>query len=113
MSDNVLIIARDEVVAALLGLLVELRGFSPKFPGTAESPREALARDQFRAVVVDCDHPDCGEQLLAEIRKAAAQPILFSPLRLSAEVQEVAARHGARSFTLPTDPETFRKILPS
>lgn len=109
--DNVLILARDEVVAALLGLLVELKGYRPRFPGTDESSLQALARDQFNAVVLDCDHPECGERLLAEIRNAAAQAILFSPIRLSDEVREVAARHGARSFTLPTDPETFGRIL--
>ena len=108
--DNVLIIARDEVVAALLGLLVELRGHIPRFPAKGESPVSALASDQFSIVVVDCDHPDCSE-LLAEIRNATAQPVLFSPLRVSGDLREVAARHGARSFTLPTDPETFAKTL--
>jgi DNA-binding NtrC family response regulator len=109
--DNVLILARDEFVAALLGLLVELRGFQPKFPARDESPTEALARDQFHAVVVDCDHPAYNEELVAQIKRSAARPILFSPLRLSADVQQVAAKHGARSFTLPTDPETFGRIL--
>ena len=108
---NVLILARDEFVAALLGLLVELRGFQPKFPARDESPREALARDRFHAVVVDYDHPAYSEELVAEIRRLAAQPILFSPVRMSADVQQVAAKHGARSFTLPTDPETFGRIL--
>jgi DNA-binding response OmpR family regulator len=109
--ENVLILARDEVVAALLGLLVELRGFQPKFPEANESAGGVLARERFHAVVVDCDHPEYSEQLLSEIKKIAAQPILFSPFRLSTELQRVAARHGARSFTLPTDPETFGRIL--
>jgi DNA-binding response OmpR family regulator len=109
--DNVLILARDEVVGALLGLLVELRGFSPKFPAENESPTDALARGALRAVIIDCDHPEFSEDLLAEIKRLDAQPILFSPVRLSAEVRQVAARHGARSFTLPTDSETFGRIL--
>ena len=106
-----MIVARDDIVAALLGLLVELRGYNPRFPANGESPVNALARDRFSLVVVDCDHPECGESLLAEIRKATAQPILFSPLRMSADLEEVAAQHGARSFTLPTDPQTFGKTL--
>lgn len=106
-----MILARDDVVGALLGLLVELRGFNPKFPGENESPTDALARCSCRAVVVDCDHPEFGEALLAEIKRLAAQPILFSPVRMSAEVRQIASRHGARSFTLPTDPETFGRIL--
>jgi DNA-binding response OmpR family regulator len=109
--DNVLILARDEVVAALLGLLVELRGFRPKFPGANDSAGDVLRREKFRAVVVDCDHPNYSEQLLTDIKELGAQPILFSPLPVSTELRHVAARHGARSFTLPTDPETFGRIL--
>lgn len=106
-----LILARDDVVAALLGLMVELQGFSPRFPAKGESPTDTLAHDRFTAVVIDCDHPDCSEELLALIRTATAQAILFSPLRLSSEVVELATRYGARAFTLPTDPETFGRML--
>ena len=65
---NVLILAREEVVAALLGLMVELHGYQPKFVDRSESVDEH-------------------------------------------EVQAVAARHGVRSFTLPTDPGTFENML--
>jgi DNA-binding NtrC family response regulator len=108
---NVLILAREEVVAALLGLLVELRGLHPKFLGNEESVEDAIAREPFAAVVLDCDHPDCSEQCVEAIRKSGAVPILFSPFRMQAEVREVAARHGTRAFTLPTDPDTFGRML--
>jgi DNA-binding NtrC family response regulator len=108
---NVLILAREEVVAALLGLMVELRGLQPRFLGKEESVDEAIARRAFEAVVIDCDHPDCTEHLLETIRRAGAMPVLFSPSRMQAEVREVAARHGTRSFTLPTDPDSFGKML--
>ncbi|MFL5595815.1 MAG: hypothetical protein ACJ785_14570 [Gemmatimonadaceae bacterium] len=108
---NVLIIAREEVVAALLGLMVELRGLQPRFPEVGESIDAAIERFLPTAVVIDCDHADCNEQLFEAIRRAGAVPILFSPYRIQTEVQEVAARHGTRSFTLPTDPDTFAKIL--
>lgn len=88
---NVLILAREEVVAALLGLMVELHGFQPKF--------------------VDCDHPDCTEALIQTIRRLDATPILFSPFTMQHEMRAAAARHGVRSFTLPTDPGTFGKML--
>ena len=106
-----LILARDDVVAALLGLMVELQGFNPRFPAKGESPTDSLAHDRFMAVLIDCDHPDCSEELLALVRTATAQAVLFSPFRLSSEVVEFATRHGARAFTLPTDPETFAKML--
>jgi len=36
---------------------------------------------------------------------------LFSPLRFQPELGDLAQRYRARSFTLPTDPETFGKVL--
>ena len=105
-----LIVAREEIVAALLGLMVELRGLQPRFLKREESVEEAIARDPFEAVVIDCDYPDC-DRLMEAIRNSGALPILFSPFRMQAEVKEVAARHGIRSFTLPTDPDTFGRML--
>jgi hypothetical protein len=49
--------------------------------------------------------------MLAAIRDTGALPILFSPCRMQPEVQEVAKRHGLQSFTLPTDPDTFGRML--
>jgi DNA-binding NtrC family response regulator len=108
---NVLILARDEVVGALLGLLVELQGFRPMFPGRYETAGEALRRAPLHAVLIDFDHPECSERLLSEIRKEAARPVLFSPFALGDQAREFAAREGARFFILPTDPETFSKAL--
>jgi DNA-binding NtrC family response regulator len=108
---SVLILAREDLVAALLGLMVELRGFQPAFLGASEAVAEGIERERPRVVVVDCDHPDCGEALLEVVRRAGAKPILFSPFRNQSEVREVAARHGVRSFTLPTDPDTFGQML--
>jgi DNA-binding NtrC family response regulator len=108
--DNVLIVAREEIVAALLGLMVELRNLQPKFLGRDESVEDVIAREPFEAVVIDCDYPEC-DRLVDAIRKTGALPILFSPFRMQAEVKEVAARHGSRSFTLPTDPDTFGRML--
>jgi DNA-binding response OmpR family regulator len=108
---KVLILAREELVAALLGLMVELQGQEPKFLGRAESVQEALQHERPDAVVIDCDHPACSEELFEAIRKADARPILFSPVRMQEEVRAAAARHGTKSFTLPTDPDTFAKML--
>jgi DNA-binding response OmpR family regulator len=108
---NVLILAREEMVAALLGLMVELRGWQPSFLGREQSVADVIETSSFAAVVIDCDHPDCTAKLLASIQKTGAVPILFSPFRMQSEVGEVAARHGIRSFALPTDPDTFGRML--
>jgi DNA-binding NtrC family response regulator len=54
----VLIVAREEIVAALLGLMIELRGLQPRFLRREESVEGVIAREPFEAVVIDCDHPD-------------------------------------------------------
>ena len=108
---TVLILAREEVVAALLGMLVELKGLQPRFPGRAEPIEDAILREKPRAVVIDCDHPDCGDELLETIKEAGALPVLFSPFRMPPEVRSAAERHGIRSFTLPTDVGTFGRAL--
>jgi len=108
---NVLILAREEVVAALLGLMVELHGLQPKFIDKSESVDDAIRQERPGAVLIDCDHPEYSETLIQSIRHLDATPILFSPFRMQNEVREVAARHGLRSFTLPTDPGTFGNML--
>jgi DNA-binding response OmpR family regulator len=110
-AGKVLILAREEVVAALLGLMVELRGLEPSFPGRAELAADAVRREKPDAVIIDCDHPDYGDALLEALKKVGAVPILFSPYRMHSEVRSVAARHGIRSFTLPTDTDTFSRVL--
>ena len=106
-----LILARDEVVAALLGLLVELQGFSPGFPTGGQSPEEAVTSRRYSFAVVDCDHPRWSEHLVRAIKESNVRPVLFSPFRTESEMAELASRYGATTFTLPTDPETFGKIL--
>ena len=106
-----LILAREEVVAALLGMMVELRGLQPRFLGRAEPIEDAILREKPRAVVIDCDHPDFRDELLETIKNAGARPVVFSPFRLKPEVRSAAERHGIRSFTLPTDVGTFGKML--
>jgi len=109
----VLILAREEVVAALLGMMVELRGLKPRFLGRTETAEDAILREKPSTVIIDCDHPDCRDSLLEAIIRAGAVPILFSPLRMQSEVRSVAARHGVKSFTLPTDTDTFARMLDS
>ena len=108
-----LILAREEVVAALLGLMVELRGMQPSFLGEDESVADAVKRGGRAPVLIDCDHPDCTEDIIAAIRKAGGDPVLFSPFRMQSEVTRLASRYGVKSFTLPTDPETFARLLKS
>ena len=106
-----LILAREEIVAALLGLMVELQGLDPLYLAKAEIAEDVIRRELPKVVVIDCDHQDCTDLLLAVAREAGAKPILFSPFRFANEVRRVALRQGVDYFTLPADPEGFGKLL--
>ena len=106
-----LILAREEVVAALLGLMVEISGFQPKFAGEDESAEDAIRDKRPHAVLVDCDHPEFNAGMIEAIRRSGARPILFSPYKMRAEVSRLASQHGTKSFTLPTEPDIFARIL--
>jgi DNA-binding NtrC family response regulator len=110
---DVLILAREEVVAALLGLMVELRGMRPRFLEEGESIADALEREGRIPVLIDCDHPDCTEETISRIVKGGGDPVLFSPYQMQADVTRLASRYGTKSFTLPTDPDTFGRLLKS
>ena len=110
---DVLILAREEVIGALLGLMIELRGSKPRFLGEGESITAALRREGHIPVLIDCDHPDCTEENISLILHGGGEPILFSSLRMQVEVTKLASRYSTKSFTLPTDPDTFGRLLKS
>ena len=106
-----LILAREDLVAALLGLMVEVAGFEPKFAGRDEPVADAIAEERPQAVLIDCDHPDLDEGLVGLLRNSSARPILFSAFRKPGEVSRLATRYGTESFTLPVESATFTQIL--
>ena len=85
----------------------------PKFLNEGESVADAIKRVGNTRVLIDCDHPGCTEDILAMIRKSGGEPVLFSPFRMQTEVTRLAARYRTKSFTLPTDPDTFGRLLKS
>ena len=108
---NVLIVAREEMIAALLGLMVDVCGLQPKFAGPDQSVEDAISSGQLDAVLIDFDHPACSKETVAAIRAGSAVPIIFSPFRRSAEVAMFADRLAAKSFTVPISCEQFAKLF--
>ncbi|HEY0995647.1 MAG TPA: hypothetical protein VGD77_06635 [Gemmatimonadaceae bacterium] len=105
-TPSVLVISRQPMVAALVGFLVELSGFTPAFAEPGEAPEAALRR--VRPVLVallDAELDEAGSDLffaLAAKRKVALA-LFASPDRTDLRLPERAARRGIPSFTLPTD----------
>ena len=97
---SALIVARDPMTGALIGSLVEVSGFRPLFPSSAEDTAHAIARLMPNVVIVDCDAGD--EQRCVEpVAAYGGAVVLFSAWRTAAELRSIASRLGLDYFTLP------------
>ena len=105
MSDSigVLVLAREELISALLGLLIETTGHSVFFAEPDERAEDALRRIAPQVVIVDCDHRDCTEDLMRAANEVRARLILFSASRDPDYVRRVAAPSHSQSFTFPIE----------
>lgn len=113
MSESVLvlILAREELISALLGLLVETTGHSVAFANAEESSRDAVRRLRPKVVIVDCDHRDCTSDLVKVADEVGAKLILFSASREPEYVSRVAAPSRSLSFTFPIEPPRLDSMI--
>ncbi|HUR92154.1 MAG TPA: hypothetical protein VMY38_05715 [Gemmatimonadaceae bacterium] len=110
-SVSVLILAREELISALLGLLVETTGHSVHFAGENETARDALHRIRPKVVIVDCDHRDCTGDLDKAAGEVGARLILFSASRDAEYVRRKAAPARSQSFTFPIEPPRLASLI--
>jgi hypothetical protein len=99
----ILILSDEPVVAALVGLLIELTGREPVFPDANESAADAVERLRPLAVVlVDCAYAaarsDVFFALAAQKRLAVA---VFGPDAKARDIGEIAARRSIPWLVLP------------
>lgn len=113
MSDSVgvLILAREELISALLGLLVETTGHSVFFAERGEGAEEAMRRIGPQVVIVDCDHWECTDDLVQAANQVGARLILFSAFRDSDYVRKMAAPSHSQSFTFPIEPPQLDSMI--
>ena len=99
-------------MSALLGILLESRGFRPVFPDSKEAPRDALRRLRPGVVLVDCEHNEaCTESFFGPAMMTGARIIIFSASYSRDEVTSFAARFGFDSFVLPADLGIFASVM--
>jgi DNA-binding NtrC family response regulator len=105
MSDSVgvLVLAREELISALLGLLVETTGHTVFFAEPDERAEDAMRRIGPQVAIVDCDHRDCTDDLVLAANDVGARLILFSASRDPDYVRRVAAPSHSQSFTFPIE----------
>jgi DNA-binding response OmpR family regulator len=109
--DSVLIVACEEMGAALLGLMVEVSGFQARFVPNDQPAAAAIPAQRPFAVLVDCDHPEFKKDLIDVIKASGARPVIFSPSRSRGEMKDLGSRHGTQSITLSAGAESFAQAL--
>lgn len=110
-SVAVLILAQEELISALLGLLVESTGHGALFANAGEQSADAIRRLDPGVVIVDCDHRDCTDDMVQAAREVGARLILFSASREPDYVRRAAARSRSRSFTFPIEPPELDLLI--
>lgn len=112
-SGPVLVLAEQPLVAAMIGMLVELAGWQPRFARPDEQPADALARVRPLAVVLidvrlDSVHSDLLFALAARQRVGVA---VYGPGERRSEVAALARSRGLPWFTATSDVEHLALVL--
>lgn len=105
---RILIIADHDMIAALLGALVELAGYRPAFAERGEVAEAAVERLRAPLVLLDGDHASAQRDGI--FRTAAAcesKLILFGSTLNAEETERFAAGRGVKWLSLPIGYHAF------
>jgi hypothetical protein len=110
---TVLVLARDAVIAALLGLLLELEDYEVVFPRPDERPEDAIARLRPPLIVLLDGTLDTAHSDLFHVRAAArgSRVVLFSEPLAADEVRAIARRRDIAYGPMPVDRSTLGGVL--
>jgi len=110
---SVLIFGRDPMIAALVGMLVELTGRKPAFVRPGEHHVDALRRVRPAAMVlVDVSLDEARSDLFfAAANKVRVPTVIFGAESRARDIGEIAAHRGIPWFTIPPDPEHLAAAL--
>jgi hypothetical protein len=114
-TTKVLILARETVIAALIGMLLEMEHFEPVFAEPDERPEDALSRLRPPLVIVIDGELDAARSDLFFARASAARArvVLFSEPLAAADVQAAARVRRLPFFAMPVDRATLGQVLAS
>jgi DNA-binding NtrC family response regulator len=110
---KVLVIAHEAVIAALLGMLLELEDFEPVFAQTGERPEDALSRVRPPIVIVLDGELDTARSDLfyARAMMSQAKVVLFSGPFGAADVRAISTERRVPFFDMPVDRATLSRVV--
>lgn len=110
---RVLILARESVIAALIGMLLELEAYEPVFAEPDERYDDAIRRVRAPLVVIlDGESEEARSDLFyARAAQGGARVVLFSEPVAAEAVQTAARARRLPFFAMPVDRETLGTVL--
>jgi hypothetical protein len=113
VKTKVLILARESVIAALIGLLLELEAYEAVFPEPDERYEDAIGRVRPPLVVVlDGESDEARSDLFfARAANGGARVVLFSEPVAAAAVRAAARARQVPFFAMPVDRATLGTVL--
>src|SRR4051812_6278937 len=112
-NSRVLVVSAQTVVAALVGMLVELTGRQPVFAATDEQPGDAVRRLRPVAVILlDAEIDAARSDLFFALTSRHQIPVVVFGSELRArEIGEIAALRRIPWITLPPDRDQLAAVL--
>ena len=109
---SVLVLSADALAAALLGVLVELEGYTLHFARGGEAPREALRRIRAATALVDCDLPGgCTAAFIGPAKMMGVRVVLFGRPAVSPIVAACAEQFAVPVLRMPPGPGELGRLL--
>lgn len=112
-TSKVLVLSDQPLVAALVGMLVELVGFVPAFAEAGERPEEALRRVRPLLVVLLDAQLDAARSDLffAQAAKRKVGLAVFGPTGSERQLAAIARQRGVPWVEVPASSEAFADLL--
>lgn len=112
-KQQVLILARESVIAALLGLLLELDQYEPVFAEPDERYDDAIRRVRAPLVVIlDGESDEARSDIFhARAAQSGARVVLFSEPVAAEQVRDAARVRHLPFFAMPVDRATLGSVL--
>ena len=108
---RILVLAREPLAAALLGMLLELDAYEPAFALPDESPEEAIRRVRPVLVILLDGSLDAAASDVFHARAKGTPVILFSTPSTEAKVRALADARSIRWFTMPVDRASLTRAI--
>jgi hypothetical protein len=110
-TSNILVLAREPLAAALVGMLLELDTHEPAFALPDESPEEAVRRVRPLLVILLDGSLEAAASDVFHARAKGTPVVLFSTPRTAASVRALADERRLPWFTMPVDRASLGRVI--